>query len=246
LDPDEYIQEEGVEAYQKALNESPGYFHWLAGRARERFDLKSPEGRSGAFQFLLPVIHRLPDKVERLAVAEDMAVALGVPKGMVLDEFRKAASERKATRYVEPAATVDPQEWILVKSLLTKSEIRKEVGPLLAQMDLPALLKTGRIVETILKMSADGETPVFATVSARLNDADRTIFSLLLRQKEDEIVRDEPSMEQAIQFVKKLASVRVQSQRDSLRQKIREAERSGDLVRALELNAELREMEQKR
>ncbi len=244
LDPDEYIQKEGVAAYQKVLNESPGYFHWLAGRARERFDLKSPEGRSGAFQFLLPVIHRLPDKVERLAVAEDMAVALGVPKGMVLDEFRKAASERKATRYVEARQLPDPPELLLLNCLVASAEIRDEVGPVLRQMDLPSLLKTGRIIDTILRMSAEGETPGFAAVSARLDEADKKLFSCLLEA--DEILRDEPSLEQAQGIVKKLASGRLQSEREVVKKQIKDAERSGDMGRALELAVQLRELEQKR
>jgi DNA primase len=241
LDPDEFIQKEGVAAYQKVLAEAPSFFHWLAGRARERYDLKSPEGRSGAFQFLLPVIHRLPDKVERLAVAEDMAASLGIPKGMVLDEFRKAAAERKATRYTEPTPLPDPPELLLMHCLLTNPEIRAEVGPVLMQMDLPSAMKTGRIVETILKMDAAGEAPAFASVSARLGDADRKLFACLLEA--DEILRGESSMEQAVQIVRKLASGRAQAERDELKKRIKDAERSGDMALALDLMGKLRGME---
>lgn len=242
LDPDEFIQNNGVEAYQAALNRAPGFFLWLAGRARERFDLKTPEGRTGAFQFLLPVIHRLPDKVERLAVAEDMADTLSIPKGMVLDEFKRAAAERKTARPPARAELPDPSELLLLNGLLTSSQIRHDVGPALAGMDLPALLKTGRIVDTILKMAAAGETPTFASVSARLEEPDRRLLGSLLEA--DEILRGESSVAQANEIVKKLAGARAQAGKDALKNQIREAERSGDLVRALELTAALRELEQ--
>lgn len=246
LDPDEYIQKEGVEAYQGALAAAPGFFHWLAGRARERFDLKSPEGRAGAFQFLLPAIHRLPDKVERLAVAEDMAAALNVPKGMVLDEFRRAAAERKPAHQVRGEPLSNPAELLLLSGLMASAEIRDEVGQVLSQMDLTPSLKTGRIVETILRISAAGETPAFAAVSARLDEADRTLLACLLKPTEEEIVRETPTLEQTLGAVKTLAASKRQAERDELKRQIKEAERAGDLARALQLTAELSGLEKQR
>ena len=38
LDPDEYIQQNGVDAYRKLLDIAPSYFHWLADRTRTKFD----------------------------------------------------------------------------------------------------------------------------------------------------------------------------------------------------------------
>jgi len=244
LDPDEYIQKEGVEAYSAALGAAPGFFHWLAGRARQRFDLNSPEGRSGAFQFLLPVIHRLPGKVERLAVAEDMAAALNVPKGMVLDEFKRAAAERKAARPSGSASMPDPTELLLLHSLLSSADIRNDVSSALGEMNLTETLRTGRIVETVLKMEAEGSVPSFATVSARLNDADRKLFSCLLEA--DEILRGEPSLDQAREIVRKLAASQFQLKRQQMKDRIREAEKAGDMKLAIELMSELRRFDQER
>ncbi|MGC4053999.1 MAG: toprim domain-containing protein [Paludibaculum sp.] len=100
LDPDEYIKANGAGAYVEALRHARGYFHWLADRARTRFDLHTPEGRVAAFQFLLPAIQKMPDKLDRLAVANDVAEYLQMEPGIVLDEFRKAAAE---TRQSDPA-----------------------------------------------------------------------------------------------------------------------------------------------
>ena len=41
LDPDEYVKQKGVEAYRAKLDSASGYFHWLADRARLKFDMRS-------------------------------------------------------------------------------------------------------------------------------------------------------------------------------------------------------------
>ena len=96
LDPDEYVKQNGADAYRAKVDAAPGYFHWLADRARLKFDMRSSDGRIDAFKFLLPAVQRIPDKLERAAVASDIAGYLGVDPGLVLDEFKKAAIERRS------------------------------------------------------------------------------------------------------------------------------------------------------
>jgi DNA primase len=67
LDPDEYCKKHGAEAYEARVKAAKTYFYWLADRARSRYDVKTSEGRVAVFQFLLPAIQGLPDKLERSA-----------------------------------------------------------------------------------------------------------------------------------------------------------------------------------
>ena len=94
LDPDEYCKQHGAEAYQQKIAGAKTHFYWLADRARSRFNMREPQGRVDAFQFLLPAIQGLNDKLERVAVANDLASYLGVASGLVLDHFRKVAADR--------------------------------------------------------------------------------------------------------------------------------------------------------
>ena len=82
------------------------YFHWLADRARARFDMRSADGRMDVFKFLLPSVQKIGDKLARAAVADDLASYLGVDRGLVLDQFKKAATERQAPA-ARPAAVGD-------------------------------------------------------------------------------------------------------------------------------------------
>ncbi len=50
LDPDEYVKQNGAEAYRAKVDGAGSYFHWLADRARVQFDMRSSEGRMAASQ----------------------------------------------------------------------------------------------------------------------------------------------------------------------------------------------------
>ena len=89
-----------------------GYFHWLADRARARFDMRSADGRMDAFKFLLPSVQKIGDKLERAAVASDLASYLGVDRragaGAVQESGGGAAGAGGGSG---PAASSDSGRW---------------------------------------------------------------------------------------------------------------------------------------
>src|SRR5260370_23508365 len=91
LDPDEYVKKHGVDTYRQRLTNAASYFHWLADLARKRVPGRTSAGRVDALKYLLPVVQRIPDKLERAAVANDVASMLGVEQGVVLGHVPKAA-----------------------------------------------------------------------------------------------------------------------------------------------------------
>src|SRR5579884_2074889 len=111
LDPDEYVKHNGAEMYREKLDKASGYFHWLADRARTKFDMRTAEGRMDAFKALLPTVHKISDKLERAAVANDVASYLGVDPGLVLDQFKRVAADR-------PAAAEGPAAFAAVEARL--------------------------------------------------------------------------------------------------------------------------------
>ena len=101
LDPDEYCKERGAAAYHERLDGAKGYFYWLADRVRAKHDMRTSEGKVAVLNFLLPKLQGITDQLERMTVANDVAGYIGVDRGMVLDHFRKAVTER--TRKSHPA-----------------------------------------------------------------------------------------------------------------------------------------------
>ena len=58
--------------------------------------MRGADGRMDAFKFLLPAVQKISDKLERAAVASDLAGYLGVEPGLVLEQFKRAATDRHA------------------------------------------------------------------------------------------------------------------------------------------------------
>jgi DNA primase len=240
LDPDEYCKAHGAEAYAVRLAAAKNYFYWLADRARGKFDMKTAEGRVAGFQFLLPAIQRLSDKLERLAVVNDVAGYLGVDAGPVLENFRKAAAQREKT--VRSAAEpVRPVERLLLNLLLANSDARSRLMPRLKHMPGLTQFATRRIFEAIFALDEAGEPVDFAGLDARLEDNDRTLLATaVLADETDSAVL---SLEQGEACLSRLETSRRDEERAELKAKVRAAERGGDLGEALRLSAELSRMD---
>ncbi len=120
LDPDEYVKQNGAEVYRAKLDSASGYFHWLADRARAQFDKRSADGRMDVFKFLLPAVQKIRDKLERAAVADDLASYLGVERSLVLDQFKRAASGTPSSgrRLAAQRGRIPAIERILLGALL--------------------------------------------------------------------------------------------------------------------------------
>ncbi len=120
LDPDEYCKERGAEAYLERVDGAKGYFYWLADRARAKHDMRTSEGKVAVLNFLLPKVQSIADPLERMTVANDVAGYIGVDRGMVLDHFKKAVSERNERAIPRPVNPLRHDERMLLIALLTR------------------------------------------------------------------------------------------------------------------------------
>jgi DNA primase len=241
LDPDEYCKERGAAAYGAKLEQAKNYFYWLADRARGKFDMKNAEGRVAGFQFLLPAIQRLSDKLERLAVVNDVAGYLGVDAGPVLENFRRAAAERHE-KTVRPAVeAVRPVERMLLNLVLINPDARSHLMPRLKRMPALEQFSTRRIFEAVFALDEAGEQVGFSGLDARLEDNDRILLAAAVLA--DETDSGVFSLEQGEACLNTLENARRDGVRAELKAKVRAAERGGDLGEALRLSAELTRMD---
>jgi DNA primase len=241
LDPDEYVKQFGAEVYRKKLESATNYFHWLADRAKKKFDMRSAEGRTQGFKFLLPAIQRIPDKLERLGVANDIAAHLGVDAGAVLEQFRKAAGDRKSAPPPPAKATVPAVERILLRAILFDEGAREATLPQLAEMSGLERLVTHRVFAAILACAAQGEVVEFSKVDARLDDASKALLHEVAFA--DDMDGNSQRAEEALACLKALETSDVDAQRSELRAKVKAAERSGNIEEALRWNKALLKLE---
>lgn len=237
LDPDEYVKKHGAEVYRAKLDSASGYFHWLADRARVKFDMKSAEGRVDAFKFLLPAVQKLPDKLERAAVANDLASYLGVDASLVLDQFKRSGPDRKASPSQQPRPVSIPElEKILLCALVSSEVVRVRVLDRLT-MELTAAFVMREIFEALRQMAVDHGPVAFGSLEGRLSSQGQTLLHEAFVA--DETVEESVFLEQAEACLRRLESDAKRRANDQLRAAVKLAEREGRLEDAINLMAEL-------
>lgn len=260
LDPYEYVKRFGAEAYRTQLDAASGYFHWLADRARAKFDMRGADGRMDAFKFLLPAVQKISDKLERAAVASDLAGYLGVEPGLVLEQFKKAATDRHAPGQVAarhgssagsspasgrssngtPRVPLPAVERILLNALLSSEATRQQILP-----QLPAELTAGFVsLEVIgaLRQMAEAGPFDFAALDARLSEPGRALLHDIVAA--DEISDEAECLAQAEACLQGLKTSFQRRRMEEVRSRIRTAEREGNPEEALHWMAELQRVEE--
>jgi DNA primase len=234
LDPDEFVKASGADAYRQRLEKAPAYFHWLADRARQRFDMRTVEGRMDAFKFIAPKIQSIADRLERFAVANDVADYLGVDEKLVRDHFSKGAVEHPAA---PRRAEMPPTERLLLYSLLASEIARAQVIPELNGLAAVERFVSRSIFQALFAMHSDGDAFRFSDLEGRLSEADRDLLSSAVFA--DEVLEEEKAAEQAMACLRSLKSQDPRSEAAALRARIKAAERQGDLQEAMRLAQEL-------
>ena len=246
LDPDEYVKQVGADTYRARLEKAAGYFEWLSDRARKRFDMRSAEGRIAGLQFLMPAIQRVSDRLERATIAQEVAGYLGIERGLVLDQFRKAAADRREAAPQHRGTETHALEKLLLNALLVSAAARDQVLPRLLELEITAPFATRNILTALSALDPQQAdvSSVFAAVEARLSESDRDLLAKVVFA--DELGEESRALEQALECLKTLENQNRDLHRTSLRDKIKSAERTGDIPEALRLMQQLNELPAKR
>jgi DNA primase len=125
FDPDLFIRRKGKDAYGEALRHSQRYFDYLIDRARSHFPGRSGESKQKAVNYLLPHIQRVPSRIVRDELSQEIAQKLGIDSAVLRQELRHVASERSATAVKAPAeAQATDAERILIRALASARQMQ--------------------------------------------------------------------------------------------------------------------------
>jgi DNA primase len=186
-DPDDFVRDEGPEAYERLLRQAPAYLEFLIRCQTRDRELKRLEDKVSAVNAVLPHIAKLGNSIERSEWATRLADALHLEDDLVLQELRKVAKTAQKRIRQRPKRT-RPLRWNearLVSLLLRSAEQRKVLAETLDPQDLDETEVAG-IVRTILGMGRE-EQPVDypAVLSALESETDRDLLATIA-------FRDEP------------------------------------------------------
>ena len=159
-------------------------------------------------------------------------------RGMVLDHFRKAVSERSEKAIERPKSTLRPDERMLLIALLTDPELRAEIlGPLRSLQTIDTL-PSRRIFQAIFALEEAAGRVGFDEVNGRLEEADQNLLAQAVLSEDGEISREE-----VVAAVESMQRSEQRHLRVQLKTRMGEALRAGRLDEATRLNAELQGLE---
>jgi DNA primase len=258
FDPDLYIRRKGKDAYGDALRHSQKYFDYLIERARTQFPIRSAEGKHKAVNYLLPHIQRIPSRIMRDELAQEIAQKLQIDSAVLRQEMRHAASTRSTSAVKARAeAHVTEAEKVLIRALASAREMQtteehvsmrdgaeEEFDParqaqfVLLNEGLHLGLATEALAECLLKAGADAPDVLEIPDS----ESDRRMLAAILLKEDEELTAE--ALEAAVRALRRVHLRRHQEEvqlelkkpglaadKDRLRQLLAELERISRALR---------------
>jgi DNA primase len=248
FDPDLFIRKNGAEAYARALKGSAKYFDYLVERALKLFPVRSPEGKKNAVNFLLPHIHRVPSRIVRDELANDIAQKLNIDTTVLRQEFKAAAVSRAAgSLRNQPDEDVTASEKVVVRAASSmvseEAELRHMALDALGEERLHAGLTTETLLEAILQnaLAVERGEGLDDVMALPLSDADRQRLAKIVMREDDPLTAD--LLAGALNALRHRRQI---SQREGeIKRGIVEAERKNDVAALLRLKQEKLELDRK-
>jgi len=250
FDPDLYIRRKGVDAYAAALRGSQKYFDYLIDRARSHFPVRTAEGKVKAVNYLLPHIQRVPSRIVRDELGQEMAQKLGIDSSVLRQELRHVAAERSALTVKAPAQSpTTDAERILIRALASARRIQEGLEHISARDGAedefdPARqarfvlhaesLHSGLATESLVNALLNAEADVADVMQVPQSDADRRLLALILLDEEEQLTPE--LLEHAVRAIRKIHFKRDMARvlRELQSEKARDSAERNRLLRELE------------
>src|SRR6266496_3211274 len=204
FDPDLFVRRKGKDAYGEALKHSQKYFDYLIERARTQFPVRGAEGKAKAVNYLLPHVQRVPSRIVRDSLAEEIAQKLNLDSAVLRQELKHAANTRKtATLKTSAESQVTDAEKILIRALASANQVRSEESVsdrsgendafdparqaryVLAAERLHVGLGTESLVDALLNVSDGAEL-----MELPVSDSERALLAAILMKDDEELTAE--------------------------------------------------------
>ncbi len=246
FDPDLYIRRKGAAAYQEALGHSQKYFDYLIERARAQFPVRIPEGKVKALNYLLPHVQRVPSRIVRDELANEISHRLGIDSAVLRQELRHAAGSRSSSQVsAANSAPLADAERVLIRALASRElahspvsdregqdldfEPERQAHFALSRERLHEGSAAQALIDALLLAHEQGLDPV----SLPLEEADRNLLATVLMDESEELTPE--LLENSIRSLRKRRQHRDLEQ---LQRRVKELESKPDLMSRAQLAQE--------
>jgi DNA primase len=206
FDPDLFLRRKGKDAYAAELKKSQRYFDYLIERARTQFSTRSAESKVKAVNYLLPHIQRVPSRIVRDELAQEIAQKLGIDSSVLRQELKHAASNRSSASVKAPTeAQITDAERILVRALASATEMQtseehlsgrdgaeEEFDPARqAQFVLKSeRFHIGLATESLVEVLLDAGPESADVMQLPLSEGDRRLLASVLMNEHEELTAE--------------------------------------------------------
>ncbi|MFZ0307716.1 MAG: DNA primase [Candidatus Sulfotelmatobacter sp.] len=203
FDPDLFIRRKGKDRYSEALRHSQKYFDYLIDRARSLFPARSPEAKQKAVNYLLPHIQRVPSRIVRDELGQEIAQKLGIDSAVLRQELRHVASERSAPAVKAPLeAQATDAERILIRALASARQMNPDAVHLSARDGAeeefdPARqaqyalrnesLHRGLVTESLVDALLNAGAEVADVMDVPCSESERRMLASILLKEDEEL-----------------------------------------------------------
>ncbi len=216
--------------------------------------MRSAEGKVKALNYLLPHIQRVPSRIVRDELAQEIAHRVGIDSGILRQELRHAAGARtSAAVKTAPEGQITPAEHILIRALASASEMPAtalQVSPRegsdepfdparQAQFTLRQFvlhnerLHEGVAAESLLQALLDAGPESGHPMDLPLSESDRKLLASVLMNEQEDLT---PELLEGA--VKALRRTWIRRRLEQVQRELVEASRLGDSARVAELGTE--------
>ena len=254
FDPDLFIRRKGKDAYGAALLSSQKYFDYLIDRARSNFPVRTPEGKQKAVNYLLPYIQRVPSRIVRDELSQEIAQKLGIDSAVLRQELRHVAADRSAATVKAPLeAQATDAERILIRALASARQMQPGTGHLSARDGAREIVKeeafdparqaqfafqseglhrdlpTESLVEALLNAGAE----VADVMEVPHSDGDRRLLASILLKEDEELTAE--LLESAMRALRR---IRLYKRLEQVQRELKALSADADLGQKTTLSAE--------
>ena len=240
LDPDEFIRQEGLEAFEALKPISGVYYRML--REKEKHDMSAEEGRTEYAKACAGFLRRVKEPVELENYVKRLSMETGFDREVLLEQIgvRPAAPEKadapRRESFRKKAKEVSQVDWAARTLLAVLSTGRLPEGSVSPEeFDDPAY-------RGLCEAMLDGESPA-ALMERQPDDEGRAVIGDILSINTD--LDDEGLMQMAQDCLKKLRRERLEKEMDKLQKSLStlsEEQRAAATQRAFQLAQQLTEL----
>lgn len=254
LDPCDYLDRYSGEHFTDLLSKAPDVFAYMAVYLKERFDLKSMKGKLSMMSYVFKYLRLVSNVVARDLVFDMLAKDMGASLESVKIEFEKYL--KSGSRYTETAVKnsvqeaeagpPDPVNMEFLVLLLLNPDSVDDVLDFFNEQDFVGSC-TEDLFREIRKMKEEGVPVDLDRLLNRVHDTSlasqisRVVLSNKFRGSGSVKSADHLLKELFADYWKKLKIRKLDKVVGLIREKIREAEHSGDLLHLEEFQRDLTE-----